>query len=76
MPNWIGILKGSRTLDSIALAGIVDAAALGFLMYSPEQLHVTVPVYAGIRIGFGILQAYLRFQTSTPVGEKPISGIS
>ena len=68
--SYSGIIKGSRTLDTVAVAALVDAVCLGFLAYSPEQLHITVPVYAAIRILLGILQAYLRFQTTTPVGDK------
>ena len=68
--SYTGIIKGSRTLDLTAIAGMVDAISLGFLAYAPEQLHITVPIYAGIRIVLGILAAWLRFQTTTPVGEK------
>ncbi len=68
--SYKGIIFGSRTLDVVAVSTMVDAVALGFLAYTPEQLHITIPVYAAIRIGLNILVAYLRFQTTTPVGEK------
>lgn len=71
--SYRGIIMGSRTLDVVAISTMVDALALGFLAYTPEQLHITVPVYAGIRIGLNLLVAYLRFQTTTPVGEKNAS---
>jgi hypothetical protein len=65
-----GIIKKSRTLDLAMASQVLDAAALGFLAYSPEQLGITVPVYAAVRIGVNALQAYLRFKTQGPVGEK------
>lgn len=67
---YTGIIKGSRSLDAVALGMVIDAAALGFLAYTPEQLGITIAAYMGIRIGLGVLTAYLRFQTTTPVGEK------
>lgn len=69
--KYRGLIKQSRTLDLALLSQIVDAAALGFLAYSPEALGLTVPVYAGVRIGLNVLQAVLRFQTTGPVGHKP-----
>jgi len=70
--SYTGLIKNSRTLDLVAISGMVDAISLGFLAYAPEQLHITVPVYAGIRITLGVLAAYLRFKTTTPVGEKNV----
>jgi len=68
--DYKGIIKGSRTLDAVALAGMLDAAMLGMLAYSPQDWGVSVPLYGAVRIALGILQAWLRFQTTTPVGEK------
>ena len=68
MKSYKGVIKGSRTLDLAAASQMVDAAALGFLAYSPEQLGVTIPAYAAIRVGVNVLQAYLRFRTTGPVG--------
>lgn len=65
-----GIIKNSRTLDLVAVSAILDAVALGFLAYSPQQLGIAVPVYAAVRIVLTAVQAYLRFKTSGPVGEK------
>jgi len=68
--TYQGIIKKSRTLDLAMVSQMVDAAALGFLAYDPEQLGLTIPLYAGIRVAINILQAYLRFKTNGPVGEK------
>lgn len=65
-----GLIKKSRTLDLAAVSQMVDAAALGFLAYQPADLGITIPVYAGIRIAVNVLQAYLRFKTTGPVGQK------
>lgn len=65
-----GIIKKSRTLDLAMVSSLVDAVALGFLSYDPTQLGIAVPIYATVRIVINVLQAYLRFQTTTPVGEK------
>lgn len=65
-----GVIKGSRTLDVAALAVVIDAASLGFLAYSPEQLGIALPVYMALRIAITSLQAYLRFKTTSPIGEK------
>ena len=68
--EYKGVIKGSRTLDVAALSVVIDAASLGFLAYSPEQLGVGIPIYMTIRIAITAFQAYLRFKTTTPVGEK------
>lgn len=65
-----GVIKGSRSLDLAAISGMFDAAALSFLAYSPDQLGITVPIYAGARAILTMAQFYLRFQTTGPVGEK------
>lgn len=65
-----GTIKGSRTLDLAVVSQVVDGVALGLLFYSPEQTGIPVLVYAGVRAVLNGLQAYLRFQTTTPVGEK------
>lgn len=66
-----GVIKKSRSLDLAALSGMLDAAALSFLAYSPEQLGVGVPIYAAARAVLTALQFYMRFKTTGPVGEKP-----
>lgn len=66
--KYKGIVKKSRTLDLIVISGLLDTAALGFLAYSPEQLGLTVPIYAVIRIVVTMLQFYLRFKTTGPIG--------
>ena len=68
--TYQGIIKNSRTLDLAMLSSVIDAAALAFLAYSPEQLGMAVPVYAGLRVSLNVLQAFLRFQTKGPVGDK------
>ena len=68
--EYNGLIKGSRTLDVAALSVIIDAISLGFLAYSPEQLGIAIPIYMGIRIALTAFQAYLRFKTTGPVGEK------
>ncbi|MHB0978395.1 MAG: hypothetical protein ACYC1K_03300 [Minisyncoccota bacterium] len=68
--KYKGMIKGSRTLDLAALSVVIDAMSLGFLAYSPEQLGITIAVYMAIRIALTSLQAYLRFKTTGPVGEK------
>ena len=68
--KYQGLIKKSRTLDLAACSQMVDAMALGFLAYSPDQLGITVPVYAAIRVGINVLQAYLRYQTNGAVGQK------
>ena len=65
-----GVIKKSRTLDLAMLSQIVDAGALGFLAYSPEQLGMTITAYAGARVALNMAQAYLRFKTTGPVGDK------
>lgn len=66
-----GKIKKSRTLDLLAVSTVLDAAALGFMAYTPEQLGVTIPAYMGLRIALTAGQAYLRFKTTGAVGEKP-----
>lgn len=68
--EYNGVIKGSRTLDVAALSVIIDAMSLGFLAYSPEQLGIGIPIYMAVRIALTALQAYLRFKTTTAVGEK------
>lgn len=68
--KYNGVVKGSRTLDLAVISGMLDAAALGFLAYSPEQLGLTVPIYAGVRILVTMAQFYLRYKTTGPVGEQ------
>ena len=68
--RYNGIIKGSRTLDLAAASQMLDAAALGFLAYSPEQLGMAIPIYAALRTGINILQVYLRIKTTGGVGEK------
>lgn len=68
--EYKGVIKGSRSLDLAAISGMLDAAALSFLAYSPEQLGLAVPIYAGVRAVLTMAQFYLRFKTTGPVGEK------
>ena len=68
--EYKGIIKQSRTLDLTAFATMLDAISLAFLAYSPEQLKITIPVYAVIRMILNVATAYLRFKTTGPVGEK------
>ena len=70
MAEYQGIIKKSRTLDVAAISVIIDAASLGFLAYSPEQLGLAIPIYMVIRIALTAVQAYLRFKTTGPVGDK------
>lgn len=65
--RYDGIIKRSRTFDSIALAGTIDVIAASLILYSPEQLGLTVPVYFGIRVALGALQVWLRKDTTGPV---------
>jgi len=65
-----GLIKKSRTYDSIAFSQIVDAAALTWMAYTPDQLGVTIPVYAGIRFIIHVVQGILRAKTTGPVGQK------
>jgi len=68
--SYNGIIKKSRSLDLAALSQFVDAGALAILAYSPEDLGITVPTYAVVRVAINVLQAYLRFKTTGPVGDK------
>ena len=68
--EYKGVIKGSRTLDVAALSVVIDAVSLGFLAYSPEQLGIAIPAYMALRIALTSFQAYLRFKTTGPVGEK------
>lgn len=68
--SYQGIIKKSRTIDQAMLSQIVDTTLPIFLLYSPEQLGVTVPLYMGIRMAFNAWAVYLRFKTTGPVGEK------
>ena len=68
--EYKGVIKGSRTLDVAAISVIIDAVSLAFLAYSPEQLGIAIPVYMAIRIAIAGFQAYLRFKTTSAVGEK------
>jgi len=68
--KYEGVIKKSRTLDLAALQTMIDAGFLAFMAYTPEQLGVTVPTFFGVRVAFSVLQAYLRFRTTGPVGGK------
>jgi len=65
-----GMIKQSRTLDLTAISQILDAMALSFLAYSPEQLGIGIPIYMALRTIINGLQAYLRFKTNGPVNSK------
>ena len=66
--KYKGLIKKSRTLDLAAFSGMLDAVALSFLAFSPEQLGVTVLLYAAARGAVTALQFYVRFKTNGPVG--------
>lgn len=68
--EYKGVIKGSRTLDLNLISGAIDAGFLVFLSYSPDQLGLTIPIYAGIRAFITVALFYLRFKTTGPVGEK------
>jgi len=68
--KYQGIIKKSRTYDFIAVSQIVDAAALTWMAYTPEQMGLTIPVYAAIRFAIHAVQAVLRAKTTGPVGQK------
>lgn len=68
--EYKGVIKGSRTYDVNFISGAIDAGFLVFLSYSPEQLGLTIPIYAGLRALITIILFYLRSKTTGPVGEK------
>lgn len=68
--NYEGVIKKSRTLDLAALSSILDAVAPVVLILNPQDIGVTALGYAGIRMAINGLQAYLRFKTTTPIGDK------
>lgn len=65
-----GVIKQSRTIDLAAISQIVDTTLPIFLLYSPEQLGITVPIYMGIRLLFNGLAVYLRYKTTGEIGGK------
>ena len=65
-----GLIKKSRTYDLTALSQLLDVAAPVFILYSPEQLGITVPVYMGLRILINWGAVALRKRTTGPVGVK------
>lgn len=70
VPKYNGVIKKSRTYDLAALSQTIDAVVPIFILYSPEQIGVAVPVYMGIRMALNGLAAWLRSKTTGPVGEK------
>lgn len=70
MRNYKGVIKKSRTLDLAAISTVIDAAFIGFMAYTPEQLGITAPVFMGVRILLSGTLAYLRFKTTGEVGDK------
>ena len=65
-----GLIKGSRTLDLHALSTMVDSVAPLIILYQPEQIGISVPIYLVLRMALNALGAYLRFKTTAPIGEK------
>jgi hypothetical protein len=65
-----GFIKGSRTLDLHALSTIVDGILPILVLYQPEQIGVSVPIYFAARMLLNAAGAYLRFKTTTSVGGK------
>lgn len=65
-----GIIKKSRTLDLAAISQIVDVIAPIWVLYSPEQIGISVPVYIAVRMLLNGLAVYLRHVTTGPIGEK------
>lgn len=68
--KYTGIVKKSRTIDLAIVNKMVDAAAATLILYSPEQLGVTIPTYFAIRMGLNILAIILRHKTTKPLDEK------
>lgn len=65
-----GIVKKSRTIDLAILNKVVDMAAATFILYEPEQIGISVPVYLAVRLLLNAAAIYLRHKTNGPVGEK------
>ena len=65
-----GVIKKSRTLDLAAVDMMLNAVAVAVLVYTPEQLGIPIFAFVGLKIFITALQAYLRFQTTGPVGDK------
>lgn len=68
--TYQGFIKKCRTYDLAVLNKIIDMAAATILMYTPEQIGITVPIYLVIRMGLNSLSIWLRSVTTGPVGEK------
>ena len=65
-----GCIKKSRTLDMTAVSQFIDVLAPIYIMLKPEDLGISVAVYAGIRILINYAQVRLRYLTTGPVGDK------
>lgn len=68
--EYSGIIKKSRTLDVLALF-VVFSAIQPLLMDVLTQFGLSPKWVSLINLVFISALAYLRFKTSTPVGEKP-----
>jgi len=68
--EYKGVIKQSRTLDVAALSTVLDAVVPILVLYSPEQIGLTIPAYMALRMALNGLSAYLRLKTTGPVGEK------
>ena len=64
-----GIIKKSRTLDSLALLTGFNAMFPIILIYLPE-LGLGIKEMAVVNIIGNLILVILRFKTSTPVGKK------
>ncbi len=68
MRKYRGIIKRSRTYDLSALSQVIDTIGPVLIMYQPDQLGISIPVYMAIRLAVNGLAAYLRAKTIGPVG--------
>lgn len=65
-----GMIQKSRTLDLTAVSQVVDTIGPVLILYSPEQLGLSVLAYFLVRVSINALAAYIRYKTKGPVGAK------
>lgn len=70
--KYRGFINKSRTHDLAALNTMVDAALPVLMAYSPEQLGITVGAYFAVRMVLNMAQAWLRYHTTGPIGQKDV----
>lgn len=68
--KYQGLIKKSRTYDLTALSQFIDVLAPIYMTLKPEDIGVSVAVYAVIRLLINFGQVRLRSLTTGPVGEK------